>query len=169
MRWTTILLARILLAGIFVGGVAGRTWALREFKKPFEKHYAELFEDEAVKTTFRKAKCNLCHQKGEKKEINNPYGEALSELIEGNAKERLDIAKENDRKKEALAEIIAELNVALVQVESLCSADGTTFGERIKSGQLPVELPAGPDDDEEDDDEGEEEDDERGEGPTEEK
>ena len=151
MRWTTILTAMV-----FVGTAPSDLLALREFKKTFEQHYAELLENKTVKTTFRKAKCNLCHVKGEKKDANNPYGEALSQLIDGDAEDRLELAKENDRKKEELEKLLAELKIALAQVEALESPNGMTFGERILGGKLPVEIPAGEDGGEDGDDEDDE-------------
>ena len=116
--------------------------AHQQFKRVFEKHYAELYEDDAIKKTFRRAKCNLCHQKGEKKEMNNPYGDALAGFIEDNAEDRLQRAKENNRKQEEMELILAELRVAIEEVESVVSPYGTTFGERIRNGRLPVEIPA---------------------------
>ena len=155
MRWMTLFVTWILVISF-----ADSALALREFKKTFEKRYAEVLQDKAVKTTFRKAKCNLCHMKGKKKEFNNPYGDALSKFIEGDAEDRLKAAKENGTKKEELGKILAEVDAALAQVEGLESPDGLTFGQRIHGGQLPVELPPGDDEDEDEEDGDDEDEDE---------
>ncbi len=120
--------------------------AIREFKKGFLDHYAALCDDPDVKSTFRKANCNLCHLKGEKKDLNNPYGDQIAKLMQGDSAARLKEAKKNGTKKETLDAILAELNAALDKVESLQSPDGGTFGERIRAGKTPVEIPQTSDD-----------------------
>ena len=117
--------------------------AIREFKKAFEQHYFDGDEhSDEVRKMFRKAKCNLCHVQGEKKEVNNEYGEALDELIEGNAEDRLKAAKEAGTRDDELKQVLAEFVAAVESVESLPSPSGGTFGDRIREGKLPVELPA---------------------------
>ena len=149
MKWIASLGAILVLVGWQQDALA-----LREFRKAFTKHYAEVLADKDVAAVFRKAKCNLCHVKGEKKDQNNPYGEALSELIEGDAEQRLKVGKADGKKKETLEVLLAELTAAMEQVEALPSPDGETYGERIRSGRLPVEIPAGDDsEDEEEEDE----------------
>lgn len=116
--------------------------AIPPFKKAFEQKYAAVLEDQEVKKTFRKANCNICHLKGKKKDVRNAYGSQLAELIEGGAKERIDIAKEagDEQVKAVTEQLVAELNEALVQAEEMEKEPGQKFGEIIKSGALPVPL-----------------------------
>ena len=97
-------ITKLILATLLICSLSDQALAHREFKKVFEKHYAELFENDTFKKTFRKAKCNLCHLKGQKKDVNNPYGDALASFIEGRAEERL--KKLDVRLNEKAAEIV---------------------------------------------------------------
>jgi hypothetical protein len=76
-------------------GVSRPANALTEFRKAFEDKYAKNNPDsnEDFKKAVKTASCNVCHVKGKKKEERNAYGQALAELIEGSAKERMDSAK----------------------------------------------------------------------------
>ena len=112
--------------------------ALPPFKKAFQEKYVDDGSD-ALKDAFKKASCNTCHVKGEEKDVQNAYGMALNKLIEGNAKERLAEAKKNgtdDAEKEKIAK---ELEEALKKTEGMESPSGEKYGDRIKSGKLPVE------------------------------
>ena len=134
--------------------------ALREFNKSFEKRYVKTSDNEDFQRVYRKAKCFVCHVKGKKKDVCNSYGEELARLIEGNAQERLDLAKQEDRKPAELKKLLAELEAAMTAAEAKRPAeDGPTYGEILSSGQMPVPLPEGGSDDEDEDDEeeGEEE------------
>ncbi|MGE0756398.1 MAG: hypothetical protein AB7F89_12185 [Pirellulaceae bacterium] len=129
-----------LLVGALIAAccVNGTLFATTPFKNAFEAKYVKGGSAE-FQAAFRKAGCNTCHVKGKKKEIVNEYGWALSEAIEGNAKDRTDAAKEQgDAAKEAEEKkLLAEFEAAMKKVESSASAGGQTFGELLKAHQLP--------------------------------
>ena len=118
--------------------VAPRMWAIKEFKKPFQLRYVDAEQNPDFAKSVRKANCNLCHVKGEKKEVCNAYGDALAKLVAGNAHERLKAAKEKDCRDDVLAEVLAELDAAFRQVEQLTDDQGRTYGALIRQGMLPV-------------------------------
>ncbi|MCA9247276.1 MAG: hypothetical protein KDA42_09185 [Planctomycetales bacterium] len=112
--------------------------ALPPFKKQFQQKYVDDGSD-ALKDAFKKASCNACHVKGEEKDVQNAYGEALAKYIEGDAKDRIEEAKKNgtdDAEKEKVAK---ELEEAFKKVEEMKSPSGETYGERLKAGKLPIE------------------------------
>ena len=120
--------------------VAGPVSALPQFKKDFTDKYIEPAGDEAFKDVATKASCNVCHVKGEGKEVRNAYGDELAKLIEGSAKDRLAAATEagdGDAEKEKMAKELAE---AFKKVETVKSPDGSTFGDRLKAHKLPVDV-----------------------------
>lgn len=116
--------------------------ALPPFKKAFTKRYVKKIEDDVVQKSFKKAGCNICHIKGQKdKAPQNAYGEALNALIPGDAKDRLEKAKEDGNKPEVQKEILDQLEKAFDKVEQEKAPEGDTFGARISQGLLPVSLP----------------------------
>lgn len=122
--------------------IAGDAWGLPQFKKAFEEKY-EVKQNPEYKALMRKAGCNACHIKGEQdKSMQNDYGKALNELIEGSAKQRLDAAKEisRDEQKAELAKLVDEFKAALDEVDKKTNEAGETYGDRIRAGQLPVPL-----------------------------
>lgn len=131
--------ALVTLCGAVVLCLAvGPASALPQFKKDFADKYVEGSGDAAWEETVKKAGCNLCHVKGEGKEVRNAYGEALAKLIEGDAKDRLAKAKEqgtDDAEKEKLTK---ELMEAFKKVETMKSPSGPTYGELLKAHKLPV-------------------------------
>jgi len=132
----------LVCASLMVGFVANVSSALPQFKKAFQKKYIDESDNDELKAAFKKAGCNTCHVKGQKeKSPQNDYGILLAELIEGDAKDRLKAAKENGTKNETLEQILEELEEAFKEVEEEEAPSGGNFGERIKNGQLPVDLP----------------------------
>ena len=130
---------RVLIVSLItVGALTQHALALREFKKSFEDRYVKPLEKNAQRV-FRRANCNVCHVKGEKKDVHNAFGAEIAQRIQGDAKDRLKQAKQSASRDQELAQVLLELATALDQVESLPAADGTTFGDRIRSGKLPVE------------------------------
>lgn len=134
----------VVFSWMLFGMLTSQVMALPQFKKAFEVKYGvKSGQNAELKAAVKKAACNTCHVKGEKKDVQNSYGEALNALIEGSAKARLDAAKEISKEegKAELDELVEEFTTALGKVEDQESPDGGTFGERIRSGKLPVELP----------------------------
>lgn len=116
----------------------GLVFGLPPFKKAFDKKYVKNSDNADFKAAFKKQGCNVCHIKGEKKDKNNPYGKELAKLIEGNAKQRTKEASD-DEKANVKKQILKELAEAFSKVEKIKNEDDEAFGDRIKSGKLPVE------------------------------
>lgn len=119
-------------------------WAIKEFKKAFQQRYIDGSHDEDFKKAFRKAACNTCHVKGEKKDVCNSYGQALGKLIEGNAEARLKQAQAGGNRDAELKKVLAELAAAFDEVEQMKNPGGQLYGQLLHNGQLPVPLPAEP-------------------------
>lgn len=130
------------MACVFVGYcLAPNLMGLTEFKKSFTEKYAGKTTDPDWQKMVRRAGCNVCHIPGKKKEEHNPYGQSLEDLIPGNAEERHKAAKSEGREKEEMAKILAELEEAFTKVEAMEASPGETYGDRIRAGKLPVDLP----------------------------
>ena len=117
--------------------------ALTQFRKAFAAKYANDHKSDEFKVAVKKATCNVCHVKGAKKTFHNEFGESLKKLIEGDVADRRKKAKAEGgltAYKAELVKILAELEVAFQKTEEVKSHTGQTFGERIKEGQLPVDL-----------------------------
>jgi hypothetical protein len=119
-------------------GAVQSAHALPKFKLAFEKRYSEEHGNEDFKAAVKKEACNVCHVKGEKKEVRNSYGEALSKLIEGDAQQRLKDASDKMSEEE---KILKELEEAFGKVEKQNvdekNPSSPTFGALIEQGQLP--------------------------------
>lgn len=118
--------------------------ALTQFRKAFEEKYVAKSDNDDFKAAFKKATCNTCHVKGEKKDVRNKYGEALSELIEGDANARIKAAGDvsDEEKKAETEKILKELDKAFDEVAKKKPSDDAekTFGEMIEGGELPVDV-----------------------------
>ncbi len=136
MRWIPLAVLVGLMGGVFVPPAL----AIKEFKKPFLTRYVDAEQEPEFAKAVRKANCNLCHVKGEKKNVCNPYGEALGRLIEGNAHERLKAAKATDSREEELDRVLAELAEAFPKVEQMTDQEGRQFGDLIRQRLLPVAV-----------------------------
>jgi len=131
-----------LLGGLVILAVnAGQAIGIPAFKKQFEERYIGENEDSPMAVSFGEAKCYTCHVPGEKKEVNNAYGIALSELLD-----KEDFKRDRLRGDPEGAE--AEIRAALEAVESLESPTGDTYLERIEANLLPIEFVPAPEDDE---------------------
>jgi len=114
------------LALAAVVSVAGSAWGL----PPIRDQFTEMYGLE------KKASCNVCHVKGEKKDKRNEYGEALSQLVRTNKKwtdidaVKADFKANKDAAKAAVGELMKKL-------EGEKSKEGPTYGELIKAGKLP--------------------------------
>ena len=94
MKSSTVLVLAIVAV---VSGVCSTGFAISPFKKAFDEKYVKSSDNSDFQAAFKKASCNTCHVKGEKKDVLNAYGLQLADLLEGNAKDRLDAAKEKGR------------------------------------------------------------------------
>ena len=123
-----------------VAVISPNAQAIAPFKKAFQQKYVDPSENEAFKETFKKASCNSCHVKGEKKTVRNSYGEELSKLIEGDANARIKAAgKEGGSagRKAETEKVLKELDKAFDEVAKKKTEGGQTYGEMFKNGELP--------------------------------
>ena len=141
----------VLVATILASFQIQQASGLAPFKVAFGKKYTDKNKNEVFYKTVRKAGCNVCHVKGEEKTERNAYGEELAKLIQGDAKERLGEAAD-DQKNEVKEQLLKELDAAFDTVAKMKNKDDETYGERIQEGQLPVPLPAKGGEDQDDDD-----------------
>lgn len=125
-----------LLAALMIQSPA---MAITHFKKIWDEHYtpkkgepgADDVDPEFARAA-RKAGCNICHVKGEKKEeVQNEYGSALSKLLDSENFDKDRIKNEPDKVKE-------EILAAFKKVADEKSKDGEAFGAKIKAGKLPA-------------------------------
>lgn len=138
------LVSLCIIASLVVGALSPRVQALAPFKKEFQKKYVDKIDNADLKAAFKKASCNTCHVKGEKKDQRNDYGDELAKLIEGDANMRIKAAGKvsPDARKAEQAKVLKELEKAFDEVGKMKPKDSdTTYEEKIKSGELPVPLP----------------------------
>ena len=114
--------------------------AMSPFKKAFDETYVKQSADEEFQTAFKKLSCNTCHVKGKKKDWLNAYGQELAKLIPGNAKERLDEAKEigTEEKTAETEKIQKELLAAFGKVEGMKAPTGESYADLFKAHKLPT-------------------------------
>src|SRR5690606_1961116 len=91
--------------------------------------------NESFLAAVKEANCNVCHF-GKNKKNRTDYGQALHTFLE---KDNFKAARMKAEPEKAQAEILE----ALKKVEEMKCADGTTFGAKIKAGQLPGTVPPG--------------------------
>ena len=116
------------------------TFATSPFKKAFDEKYVKNSGDAEFQASFRKGGCYNCHVKGEKMDVLNAYGLQLAGLIEGNAKDRIDAAKEesSDAKTAEEEKLLKEFAAALKKAETIKAPSGETYGELFKAHRLPT-------------------------------
>ncbi len=113
--------------------------ALPKFRQAFEKRYVDATKNAAFAELVKKEGCNVCHVKGEQKNVRNAYGKVLAGLIPGDAQERLKQA--GDSKAQEEQKLLKELEEAFTKAEKtpVNGTNGETFGDRLKAGKLPAE------------------------------
>lgn len=119
------------LAALTVVLTASPAWAVKPFNDAFIREYVK--KDTPFAAKVEAAKCNLCHVDGKPKKVRNEFGLAVSKHLKkddvGTGKK---IDPDTDDGKKAIA---AGLAKALTEKR----ADGKSFGDVIKAGELPVE------------------------------
>jgi len=125
----------LLLVVFVISTTATTALAIPAFRTEFEVYYKVkepgTDAEKALAEKAAVAKCNICHVDGEKKSVNNAYGEKLADL--------LDKANfSSTRRKEEPEKVQAEIRAALDKVAAMKSATDETYGERIEKGELPV-------------------------------
>jgi len=116
MSWCKLVLGVTAVAVAF-GYQPQPAHAIKEFKTAFDAMYVK--DGTPLAKAVAEAKCNVCH-KGDSKKMRNEYGQALAGLL-----------------KKADKENTAKINEALKKVEDAKAADGKTFGDHLKAGELP--------------------------------
>lgn len=127
----------IIIAVLTMGGLVQPGFAMPQFKKAFDEKYTNKSDNDEFKAAAKKEGCNICHIKGEKKNVQNDYGKELAKLIEGDAEHRLKDADAEGKKDEELEKILKELDAAFPKVEEMKNKAGETFGARMKEHKLP--------------------------------
>jgi len=122
---------RLVLALGCAALLAAPALATNEFAKEWKDHYAAEGAKEDFVDAARKAGCNVCHVKGEKKTERNEYGAAIKELLNKEDFTK-DWVKANPEKAKEL--IVAGLKKA----GEKSSSDGKTFAAKIAAGELPA-------------------------------
>lgn len=135
---------KLRLIGLFglltlVFGVVQSAQALPKFKNAFEKRYVEESGNEEFKKVAKKESCNVCHVKGEKKDVRNTFGTALSKLIGGDAQQRLKDATDKAAEEEKILKQLEDA-FAKVEIQKVDEKDPSspTFGDLLKAGKLPA-------------------------------
>ncbi len=120
----------VLLAGC-VCLLASQALATNEFSKEWKDHYLTPEAPATLTPAARKAGCNVCHIKGEKKTEHNEYGLAAKEFLD---KEKLtkEFVKANP---EEAKKLIVE---GLKKAGEKSSKDGKKFADKLKAGELPA-------------------------------
>lgn len=122
--------ALILALGMFVAATfAGPASALPPFNKSWTGKYVEGNTNASFVKAAGEAKCNVCHDSASKsKKDKNEYGKALSKYLTKDGYNQI----KSDA--EAAEKLIME---SFAKVEADKTADGKTYGERMKAGSLP--------------------------------
>ncbi len=120
----------VLLAGC-VCLLAPHALATNEFNKEWRDHYLTDEAPAAFTSAARKAGCNVCHIKGEKKTEHNEYGLAAKAFLD---KEKLtkEFVKANP---EEAKKLIVD---GLKKAGEKTSKDGKKFADKLKAGELPA-------------------------------
>lgn len=108
---------------------AGGASALPAFNVEWKARYVEGNKNEAFLKAVDTAKCNVCHDPNSKsKKDHNPYGKAVKKFL---------TKADYDKMKSDMPAAKKYILEALQKAEAEKAADGKTFGEKIKAGELP--------------------------------
>lgn len=105
--------------------------ATNEFAKEWRGHYVTDESSREFTTATRRAGCNVCHIKGEKKTERNEYGKAVSEFL---SKDKFTKDWVKDNPEEAKKLIVAGLKKAGEKK----SSDGKVFADKLSAEELPA-------------------------------
>jgi hypothetical protein len=120
------------LAGLLILLLSAPALAVKPFNDGFIREYVK--RDTPFAAKVEAAKCNLCHIDGKPKKMRNEFGMAVSKFLK---KDNVGPGKPIDPTTEAGQKAIA---AGLAKALEEKRADGKSFGDVIKAG----ELPAGP-------------------------
>jgi len=120
------------MASLTVALTATPAWAIKPFNDGFIKEYTK--KDTPFAAKVEGAKCNLCHIDGKPKKMRNEFGMAVSKFLK---KDDFGEGKKFDPKAEAGQKAIA---AGLAKALTEKRADGKSFADVIKAGELPAGL-----------------------------
>lgn len=128
--WRKFMKRLVLLVGCLCL-LAPHALATNEFNKEWRAHYLTDSAPEMLTPAARRAGCNVCHIRGEKKTEHNEYGLAAKEFLD---KEKLtkEFVQANPEKAKQL------ILQGLQKAGDKKSKDGKTFAQKLKDGQLPA-------------------------------
>lgn len=132
-RFVVSVLSCTAVAALMLTVAAPQAFAIRPFRVQFEKRYVKKDSTDPKDVAFRDActaaGCDICHV-GEERVNRNAYGATLDPWLD----------HETDKAE------VDKIQAALEKAEAVKSnpSDPTspTFGERIKQGKLPIDVPA---------------------------
>ena len=124
MKKVCVCLVVALVAGCWLVPSAS---ALPPFNKEWMAKYKEGNKNGKFVEAVDSAKCNVCHA-GESKKVKNEYGKAVGKFL---TKAKYNEIKEDET---AAKKYIIE---GLEKAEGEKAAGGKSYGEMLKSGQLP--------------------------------
>ncbi len=131
---------RQLLAILIAVSVCSTALALPPLPPYVAEHYRGKPEYAKFAETFAglKMKCDTCHTPGADKKAKghglNDFGKAVHDNFKHKDFLAANKAKDNPAEAATAKKLVAE---ALAAAEALKNADGKTFGELMKAGQLP--------------------------------
>ena len=119
------------LGAFFIACIATPASGIAPFGLRWRQKYLTDNKNEEFVKAAKAANCKICHVTTDKEnKENNDYGKAVGKFLTKAEFEKMNTNLEASKKYvlEGLAKADAEK-----------AADGTTYGERIKAGKLPVE------------------------------
>jgi cytochrome c553 len=128
--WILVLCGLLGVYGLTIAGNPGTAQAQTEFKTALQKKY-----------DYKLVSCNTCHVSGEEKTVRNDFGKLFAKELEGKkVTERLEAVKDlesDDAKRvKVKEETTEEFLAALKKIEDMKSANGKTYGELLKAGEI---------------------------------
>jgi hypothetical protein len=111
--------------------LAPHALATNEFSKEWKDHYLTPNAPAALTPAARKAGCNVCHIKGEKKTEHNEYGMAAKEFLDKEKLTKEWVQANPEKAKELIVE-------GLKKAGEKESKDGKKFAQKLADGELPA-------------------------------
>lgn len=111
--------------------LAPQALATNEFSKEWKAHYLTPEAPETLTPAARRAGCNVCHIKGEKKTEHNEYGLAAKQFLDKEKLTREWVKANPEKAKELILD-------GLKKAGDKPSKDGKKFAQKIADGDLPA-------------------------------
>jgi len=125
-------MTRLVLMFLLTATAGSHAFAITEFNKQWKARYLDDDAPKEFKLAAGNAGCNVCHVKGEdKKKVRNEYGNAIMKYLKAKDFPKPRITNEPEKVK-------AEILMGFEAAGGLQGADGKTFADKIKAGELPA-------------------------------